>query len=385
MISLILYDGLLFCLYNMLMLQSILMLKRNNTSNFGFTIVELLIVVVVIGILAAISLVTYSGIQQNAAQAVLKSDLNQASTQLDIIQVQDGAYPATNPGLAKSGGTTLSYSGSGGDYCLQATSDKTTVSFYITNQTGVAQEGDCSSSILHMQNITTANCPANRTMAVDARDNHTYWVQKFSDGRCWMLTNLAYGGSTSNGGTGNYGDVREVYETVTASTNSQPRYSIHANANPTVYPTAPSVSTDGGNTSPQYGYHYNWCAAMGSQLLTAACASQATPIPDSAISICPAGWRLSAGTNSSEFSGLNTAVNGGLTGTDAGLRSVWLAQIGGYNINGIHQQSTTAYYWTSRQGSSVMQAITLRFSDSSVVVSGTQDKSRESSVRCTAV
>lgn len=45
----------------------------------GFTIVELLIVIVVIAILAAVSFVAYSGIQNKAADTAVKSDLSQAS------------------------------------------------------------------------------------------------------------------------------------------------------------------------------------------------------------------------------------------------------------------------------------------------------------------
>jgi type IV pilus assembly protein PilA len=41
----------------------------------GFTIVELLIVIVVIGILAAITVVAYSGIQQRARDAKIASAL----------------------------------------------------------------------------------------------------------------------------------------------------------------------------------------------------------------------------------------------------------------------------------------------------------------------
>lgn len=45
----------------------------------GFTIVELLIVIVIIGILAAISIIAYNGIQNKAADSVVKSDLRQAT------------------------------------------------------------------------------------------------------------------------------------------------------------------------------------------------------------------------------------------------------------------------------------------------------------------
>ena len=57
-----------------------------------------------------------------------------------------------------------------------------------------------------MQTITTASCPTSRTLALDARDNRTYWVQKLSDGKCWMLTNLAYAG----GGSNTYNDVKTI-------------------------------------------------------------------------------------------------------------------------------------------------------------------------------
>lgn len=52
-----------------------------------------------------------------------------------------------------------------------------------------------------MQLITSANCPATRIRAVDARDNRTYWVQATPDGKCWMLTNLAYAGGMVSMGT----------------------------------------------------------------------------------------------------------------------------------------------------------------------------------------
>jgi prepilin-type N-terminal cleavage/methylation domain-containing protein len=80
----------------------------------GFTIVELLIVVVVIGILAAIALVSYNGVNRQAVAATLKSDLKNASTQLDLARVKNGNYPQDDGStLSRSEGITLEYSSDG--------------------------------------------------------------------------------------------------------------------------------------------------------------------------------------------------------------------------------------------------------------------------------
>lgn len=60
----------------------------------GFTIVELLIVIVVIGILAAITIVAYNGIQARASDSRLASDVAQIQSAIDLYQADNGAYPA---------------------------------------------------------------------------------------------------------------------------------------------------------------------------------------------------------------------------------------------------------------------------------------------------
>lgn len=62
-------------------------------ENKGFTIVELLVVIVVIGILAAITIVAYTGITQKAQAASLESDLINAKKQLQLFQVENEGYP----------------------------------------------------------------------------------------------------------------------------------------------------------------------------------------------------------------------------------------------------------------------------------------------------
>jgi len=64
---------------------------RKRTS--GFTIVELLIVIVVIGILAALVIVTYNGIQQKARDTERKTDINAIASHLEAYNAQNGRYP----------------------------------------------------------------------------------------------------------------------------------------------------------------------------------------------------------------------------------------------------------------------------------------------------
>lgn len=59
----------------------------------GFTIVELLIVIVVIGILAAITIVAYNGIQGRANDAAIKSDLSSIAKKIQFYKVDQGVYP----------------------------------------------------------------------------------------------------------------------------------------------------------------------------------------------------------------------------------------------------------------------------------------------------
>lgn len=67
----------------------------NKEYRKGFTIVELLVVIVVIGILAAITVVSYSGITNRAKTASLQSDLTNSSKLLKIFYIDNGVYPAT--------------------------------------------------------------------------------------------------------------------------------------------------------------------------------------------------------------------------------------------------------------------------------------------------
>lgn len=74
-----------------------------NRKQQGFTIVELLIVIVVIGILAALVITTFTGIQRKARDTERQTDIKALHGQLEAYYAQYGYYP----GLGELNTTTL--------------------------------------------------------------------------------------------------------------------------------------------------------------------------------------------------------------------------------------------------------------------------------------
>lgn len=62
-------------------------------SRAGFTIVELLIVIVVIAILAAISIVAYNGIQNRGYDSAVQQDLANVGKKIELFNIQNDRYP----------------------------------------------------------------------------------------------------------------------------------------------------------------------------------------------------------------------------------------------------------------------------------------------------
>lgn len=69
-----------------------MLMVKNIQKQTGFTIVELLIVIVVIGILAAITIVAYNGVQQRARVSSANSDLQLLSKAIHVARINNNSH-----------------------------------------------------------------------------------------------------------------------------------------------------------------------------------------------------------------------------------------------------------------------------------------------------
>jgi prepilin-type N-terminal cleavage/methylation domain-containing protein len=126
-----------------------------QSAKSGFTIVEILVVIVIIGILAALTIFSYIGFKGRTIMASLKSDLTNASGQLKLYEMDKRVYPITYncPALTDSQiclkaspGTTIEYipnnSTAPKAYCINATKGGQSLRMSIT-QDGKVLAGVC--------------------------------------------------------------------------------------------------------------------------------------------------------------------------------------------------------------------------------------------------
>lgn len=197
----------------------------------GFTIIELLVVIVVIGILAAVTVAAFNGVQRRSEVARVQSDLRQFAQLSDAYAVDNaGAYSSGLADLNLADDTRLQYTAdneaSTRYYCITIVSDQVSdVVYHYDSRDREINEGACDghTSGLTPEPVTTtwvqltqipehdwaeAGISTDGSVIYLARDNSNVLYKSVDNGQNWTTQTIS--GSKSWYGMGVSGDGSKI-------------------------------------------------------------------------------------------------------------------------------------------------------------------------------
>ena len=135
----------------------------SNGHRAGFTIVELLIVIVVIAILAAITIVAYNGVQARARNSSRVSAIDAIQKALELYKTETGSYPVTS---AFGGAATMCTgiaSGYGYSFATDGTWLKPLIDQNVMSTIPTPPVNDCTHYIRYLHPSATSYSCTTRT------------------------------------------------------------------------------------------------------------------------------------------------------------------------------------------------------------------------------
>lgn len=199
------------------MIANILSFKKSKQVK-GFTIIELIVVLVIIGLMATISVVSYGSWRQNLDSVNIKNDLFNLSTAMNSARNFDSEYPDSVPsnfvateGIILSGG---SYD-DGNSFCISGYNEADPTNIYhIDSSDGddaVAVAGDC-------------QAVSKTWLALDSNGVHTCAIYKDNQVYCWGKNDY---GQLGDGTTNN--SINPVAVDTTGVLNGKSIKSVYTN------------------------------------------------------------------------------------------------------------------------------------------------------------
>lgn len=156
--------------------------KGHRFSRLGFTLVELLVVISIIGILASLIVVNLAGARERARDTQRKNDLRQVQTALRLYFNDFQEYPVSGPGSAGAisithGGTTYNWGSAfavSGNLYMDLPTDPVNAGDFLYNYRRDTSDGDVYCLWARLENASDQQIPDSKQKCATACSNESF-------------------------------------------------------------------------------------------------------------------------------------------------------------------------------------------------------------------